>query len=70
MSGFITPRPGDGGPFICCKCGNHFNHHGGRNRFGEERGLFDLIRDLTGCDFVRCPKRGSFRTDRDPRLVY
>jgi predicted RNA-binding Zn-ribbon protein involved in translation (DUF1610 family) len=68
MSGFMPPRPGEGGPFICRKCGKHFFHH--EEHGLENKSFFGFISILFNSDIVKCPKCGSMRTYRDRRWRY
>ena len=58
-NGFRKPQAGEGGPHICCKCGNNFHHKGNKI-------FFDLFRSPV----VRCPKCKSLNTKRDPKWLY
>ena len=64
-NGYQRPSPGDGGTYICCKCGANFLHNG-IPRDDELKRLFALI----WAPRVKCPSCKSSNTKRDPRVLY
>jgi hypothetical protein len=53
-SGFVPPRPGQTGHYVCGECGKRFMHK------------IPLVFDMG----IKCPACGSFKTSEDTALVH